>query len=168
MQFSIPFKVTSGASAGTYKTIAAIPIANTAGLRLRVRSIAIGPADAAPNDRNFNVALRRIASVSSGANSTTGTAINAVNVPKKDSGARNILGIADGSPAAYTNYTTEPTTYDTHPVWQDDYNDRGGIIKEWDERGAPKFLANQLLGLCVAPRAAFAGEVCGTIEVEEY
>lgn len=168
MQYSIPFKVTSGASAGTYKTVAALPIPNTAGLRLRVRSLTIGPADAAPNDRNFNVALRRIASVSSGANSTTGTAITAVNLPKKDTGQRNIFALADGTNVAYTNYTTEPTTYESNPVWQDDYNDRGGIIKEWDERGAPKFLANQLVGVCIAPRAAFTGEVSGTLEIEEY
>ena len=162
MFYSIPFKGTSGASAGTYKTMAAFNVPNTAGLRLRVRSISVGPADTAPNDRNWSAAIRRVASVSSGSAGTPGTSISAANVPKKDTSGPDC--IAGGG----TIYSAEPTTFETNPLWQDDCNDRGGIIKEWDQNGAPKALANQLIALCIAPRTANAAEISGTIEVEVY
>lgn len=162
MFYSIPFKGTTGSSAGTFKTMAAFNVPNTAGLRMRVRSVSIGPADTAPNDRNLSVAIRRVASVSSGSAGTPGTAISAANIPKKDTSGPDC--IAGGG----TIYTVEPATFETNPLWQDDFNDRGGIIKEWDQNGAPRAIHNQLIAVCVAPRTANAAEVSGTIEVEVY
>lgn len=162
MFYSIPFKGTTGASAGTYKTMAAVNVPNTAGLRIRVRAVSIGPADTAPNDRNWSVALYRVASVSSGSAGTPGTSIAAASIPKKDTSGPD--SIAGGG----TIYSAEPSTFEGNPLWQDDCNDRGGIIKEWDQNGAPKAIANQLMALRVAPRTANAAEISGTMEFEVY
>jgi len=140
----------------------AIIVPNTAGYRVRVRSVSVGPADTAPNDRNWSVALRRIASVSSGTAGTPGASITAANIPKKDTSGPD--SVATGA----TVYTVQPTTYEANPLWSDDCNDRGGIIKEWDQGGAPRAIHNQLIAICVTPRTANAAEINSTIEFEVY
>lgn len=162
MFYSIPFNnVATGASAGTFKTMAAAIVPDTAGRRIRVRALNIGPADAAAADRNIAVRIERIADVSVGTAGTS-TAISAANVPKKDTQSQD--SIASGA----VNYTVEPTTYETNPLWADEFNDRGGIIKEWDQNGAPKALQDQLIAVRCAPRTANASNVSGCLEIEVY
>lgn len=160
MRYSIPFSdLATGSSANAFVTLVAVILANTAGHRFRVRALAVGPADDAPDDKNVSVKLARTnnAGAASG-----GTAVTSANIPKKDSGSRDTIASAHLAPSG------EPTTYETNAVYQMDFNLRGGLMKEWNEIDAPIVNSNQTLGLLAAPRAASAARLSGTIEIEEF
>lgn len=162
MRYTLTFSdVATGATADTFKTLAALIVADTAGYRCRIRSIAIGPADDTPQDKSVAIKLARIADVSAGGAGTK-TAVAAGNLGKKDPGA------ADSIISGGRNYTAEPTAYETEPIWQCDVNCRGGLIKEWSAEDAPIATADMLLGLLAAPRDASAKQLSGTIEFEQF
>jgi hypothetical protein len=149
----------SGAVADTFKTVAALIAADTAGYRCRIRSLQIGPADDTPSDANIAVRLNCTDNAGAG---TPGASISGANIPKTD--PDSVDSVISGA----TGYTVEPTTYATQPLWQMDMNVRGGFIKEWDIESAPVVARNTTLGLLIAPRAASAQNVSGTIEFEVF
>jgi hypothetical protein len=160
MQYSLPFNnISTGAVADTFKSIAALIVANTVGHRARIRKLTVGFADDAPADRNVSIRLHRTNNATAG---TAGSTITTAAMPKKDSNS------IDSLMSAGLNYSAEPTTFETHPVWQDELNDRNGLVVEWDEEQAPKVTQNQTMGFTAAPRAAFASILSGTVEFEIY
>jgi len=163
MRFVLPIQnLDTGAVADTYVTLAALIAADTAGHRCRLRAICVGPSDDAPDDKNCSVQVIRIADVSAGTAGTK-TNVTAAAMPRPDSGQRD--GVITGG----LDYTVEPTTYETYPLWQMDFNIRSGFLKEWpDVDAAPQISRDQLLGFRFAPRAAAAVTVSGTIEFEEF
>jgi hypothetical protein len=160
MRYVLPFSdLATGASADTFKTLVALVLANTAGHRFRVRALSVGPSDDAPDDKNVAVRLARTDNTGA---ATGGSAVTAANIPKKDSLSRDTVATAVRGP------TAEPTTYETEPVYQMDFNIRGGLLKEWSDIDAPIVNRNQTLGLLAAPRAAAAVRLSGSIEIEEF
>jgi hypothetical protein len=153
--------IPSGAVADTFRTIASIIVANTTGHRFRVRSLSIGPSDDAPADLNASVKLARTNNATAGTPSST---VTAANMPKVDPGS------IDSLMTGGRNYSGgEPTTYETEPLFTEDFNIRGGFIKEWtDPDQMPKVTQNKTLGLLLAPRTAVAIRTSGTIEFEMY
>jgi len=162
-RYALPFEnISTSASASTYKTLAALLLADTAGLRIRLRSLAIAAA-ATPTDATLAVQLKRVADVSAGGAGTPNATITTANIPKADANQAN-------SPASGgTDYLTggvEPSTYETNALFQMEFNSRGGLIKEWPPSEGPMLNADQLLGLLVTNRAAAAVAVSGTLEFE--
>ncbi len=159
MRFSAPFdNVASGAVADTYKTLAALVAADTAGYRCRLRSLTVGPADDAPADLNVSLKINRVDDVSAGG---AGTA-TAVTPAPKDSLSRAAVITAGKA------HSAEPTTYNTVPLWECEINLRNSLIKEWGADDAPVINRDQLLGLLVAPRTAAAATLSGVLEFEEF
>ena len=162
MKFSLPFNdIATGAVADTFKTMAAIIVANTAGHRVRVTSLCCGPSDDAPGDRNIAIQLKRIASIAAGTAGTAGTTLTSAQVPKKETASRDTIVTAK------LDYSVAPTTYETYPVFEMEFNDRGGFIKEFGDDG-PVFEKDQLCGILASPRTAAAVRISGNIEFEEF
>jgi len=162
MRYAVHFTdVPSGAVADTFKTIAALIAADTAGYRCRLRSLQVGPADDAPADLNVALQLQRVDDVSAGGAGTANS--NPTPVPK-DSLARAAV-ISAGED--YVTGGVEPTTYG-NPLWQIDINRRNSVIKEWGVEDAPVINRDQLLGLLAAPRTAAAVRLSGALEFEEF
>lgn len=155
--------VATGAVADTYKTVASIIVPDTAGVRARIRSIRIASSDDTPTDKPVRVRIIRIADVSNGTAGTAATSISAANIPKLDPAGP----VATFS--AKLDYSVEPTTFETDALWQDAFNDRGGIDKTFCEEDArPSGIADQLLAVQVAPSTAAAIKTSGGINVEVY
>jgi hypothetical protein len=66
------------------------------------------------------------------------------------------------------SYAAEPTAYATYPPFTLGVHTQGGFIKEWDEDSAPALDGGNVLGILIAPRAAAAVRVSGTMEFETY
>lgn len=161
--WTIPFNnVSTGNNADTADTMVSAIVPDTAGSRIRVRAISIGAATDSPTDVPFGVKLQRIADVSAGAAGTAGSSITAANIPKHDSLQ------ADAPCSAGIAYTAEPTTYETHALWQTEMNARDSLIKEWLPDEAPVASRDQLMGLLVTPRTAVALIVSGSMTVESF
>jgi hypothetical protein len=153
--------VATGAVADTIKTMLSIIVADTAGHRCALRGLNVGFADDAPADRNVAIQIKRIEDVSAGTAGTK-TAVAVADIAKMDPGS--IAPLMSGG----RNYTVEPTAYDAEELFAQDLNDRGGIVKEWDFEDAPKFIADQLCGLCAAPRTANAATLSGGLLFQMY
>lgn len=159
MFYTVPAAdVATTGSADTFKTIAAILVADTAGHRARLRRLTIGFADNTPADAQVSFQVKRILDVSAGGAGTS----TAVTPGKVDPGTPASLV------SAGKNFTVEPTAYETDPLWTDDLNTRGGVVIEWNEDDAPRVTQDMLLGVLAAPRAAAAQQVTVTMEVEQY
>jgi len=159
MIFRLPFNdLASGSSADAFKTLAAVIAANTTGHRGRLLAFSIGPADDAPVDENACVRINRTN------NAGAGTAGSSPTLAKNDPGSRASVFTAG------RDYSAEPTTYETEPLVNQDFNLRGGYAWKWngDFKTQIVFGINQTLGLLVAPRTANARRFSGWIEVEEY
>ena len=162
MFYSLTFNdVATGAAADTFKTLAALIAADTAGHRCRLRALNVGPADDGPSDLNVELKIARIADVSAGGAGTT-TAVTAANMGRPESVQRD--GVITGG----RNYTVEPTAYETEPLWTHGMNIRGGFFKEWGVEEAPVLETDQILGLLAAPRSAAAIRLSGTLIYEEF
>ena len=161
MHWKLAFSdVASGAVADTFKTIAAMVCADSAENRVRLRSLNLGPTDDAPVDLNLGVRILRIADVSAGTSGTY-SSVSTSSIAKVNSFQTNSLA------SGRIDYSAEPTTYETEPLWEHSFNARGGFIKEWSREGGPVIEADQLLGVLVAPRTASAIRVSGTLEFED-
>ena len=162
MKYSYEFDdIPTGPTADLLKTFMQIIVADTAGLRCRIRSVALGPADNTASDENVVVKLKRINDVSAGGAGTAGTTISVANVIKKD----RLIG--DSPASVKLNYSSEPTTYEASG-WTIGVNGRGGFIKEWSEEDAPVIGQDQAIGLLVAPRSTIAVRLSGSIEWESF
>lgn len=162
MKFSLPFEdIATGAVADIFKTLAALKVPDVVGNRCRVRALIIGFSKPSPDDQPVAIVMSRIADRSAGASGTS-TAVTAANMPKKDPDSIDSLVTGE------RDYSVEPSSFAAENIFADEINDRGGIIKEWDEEGAPKFTRDQLCAIRAAPRRALAAEVTGTIEFEIY
>lgn len=162
--YTCPFdNIPTGAVADTYKTIAIIQVADTAGSRIRATKVVAGPADDTPADKTIGLRIMRVADVSAGSAGGGGTTIAAGSVPKKDAAAPD-------SPASLRiGPTSEPSTFEANPLWLGAMNDRGGIIDVWSEDSdKPHATQDQLLALQGAPRTAAAVRISGSIEFELY
>jgi hypothetical protein len=158
-KFVVPFdNVATGAAADTYKTMAAIRVADTAGHRVRLRALHVGPADDAPVDKCLAIKISRVADVSAGGAGTS----TAVTPAKKDVASTAALA------SAGKNYTVEPTTYETEALWQGAINSRGAISMVWSADDAPVVGQDALVGVLMAPRDAAAVTVSGSLEFEEF
>jgi hypothetical protein len=60
----------------------------------------------------------------------------------------------------------EPTAYADRPLYAMEFNDRTGLIQEWDPDDAPVFRRDQVAGILIAPRQAAAVRTSGVIEFE--
>lgn len=150
--------VVSGAVADTFKTLMALIVANTAGHRLRLRSLSVGPSDDTPLDLPVAVRVNRTNNAAAG---TVGSSQTTAQVAKTDPDSRDALSTVGLS------YSAEPTTYEAYPQFQMDFNLRGGFIKEWSAEDAPRAKQNQTLGILVAPRTAAAVRVTISAEFED-
>ena len=163
MQFSLTFNdIPTDAVANTVKTMALLIAPDVAGNRFRLRSLTVGFSEDTPDDQPIAIAIKRIADRSAGTAGTAGATVTGANMPKKDPGSINSL--ITGA----TDFSVEPTSYATENIWSDDINDRGSVIKEWDEENAPKFTQDMACGLLAAPRQSIASRVTGTLEFELY
>jgi len=171
MIYTLPFdNIACGAVADTYNTIAAAKVDNTAGHRIRIRRLTIGPADDTPDDRDIAVQLKRVDLSASGASAgTAASTITSANIPKFD---------LDAVAAPFTGYVdflsgtgaAEPSTYETNPPFQDAFNTRKGLNKEWAIDDADMIIVpqNYLVGILLAPRAALAMVFSGEMVVEWF
>jgi len=157
-QFVVPFDdLSTGAVADTFKTMAAVQAADTAGYRCRIRKITVGPAADTPVDRNVAIILQRVDDVSAGGSGTK----TAATPTQKDS--LSAAAVCAGG----VNYTAEPTVYGTD-LFAIEMNLRNSLVMEWTPEDAPIVNRDQLIGLLVAPRSANAESVSGCIEFEEF
>jgi len=149
----------TSAVADDYETAISIIVADTAGHRVRLRSLQVGQSDDSPTDENYSVRITRADRTGDG---TAGSTIAAANVPKVDPSSLDCIATVGLA------YTVEPSTLDTEESWAIECNSRGGFIKEWEPDMA--IIANQDTILCVqiAPRAAAAIQLSGTIEFETF
>jgi len=145
----------TGAVADTYKTFVGVKAANTTGYRLRLRSLFVGPTVDSPVDRNVGVKVARTNNAADG----TGTAQTPE--PKSNQLRASVM-------TAKVDYSAEPTTYDTPPLWAAGMNLRGAILKEWAPEDAPCVGPNETLGVLIAPRSANAERLTVAVEYEEY
>jgi hypothetical protein len=164
MRYSLPFDdVPTGTVDNTYKTAAALIVADTVGHRCRITAVRFNGADDAPPDLNVGVQIKRIADNSAGAAGTK-TVVSAANMPKKDPGSIDSL-VSGG-----VNYTVEPTTYEGQAIYQGGFNARGGRDIRFDEQDgeSPVAIADQTLGLLVCPRGTTAIRLSGVISFETF
>ncbi len=151
----------TGTVADTLKTMAQVLVADTIGLRVRIRSVSIGPADNAASDENIVVKCKRINDVSAGSAGTAAATVATTAVVKGDT-------LQPDSPASFkTDYSVEPTTYEPSSYTMA-ANGRGGFIKEWAPEDAPVVGRDQAFGVLVAPRSTTAVRVSGCIEFESF
>ena len=154
--------IASGVVAQTYKTLAAIVAAATAGHRAALLAVNIGCSDNSPVDESFNLQVQRVEDVSAGGAGTT-TAVSAAQMARPDSYE------VDGNITGGHTYTAEPTTYDaTYPLFNHEFNTRGGFFKEWSFESAPKIDNDQLIGILITPRVATARNFSGSLTFQEY
>ena len=148
--------VASGAVADTFKTLAAVIAADTAGHRARLVSLAAGTADDTPQDKNVCVRLIRTD------NTAAGTPGSSPTPAKLDTDSRaSVL-------TAGINYSAEPTSLESTPVFAVDFNLRGGLLKEWAPDDAPVLNKNQTLCVQAAPRTPNAATLTITLVYEEF
>jgi len=152
--------VASSGTADDELTVAALLVADTAGHRIRIRSLAVGPADNTPSDSTLLVALKRVEDISAGSAGTPQTSVAAADIARQstDDVATIITGGIDYQ-------TLEPSVYDARALWMMGFNARGAVVKEWGDQG-PVFEQDQLAGLIVVPRAAAVSRVSGCLEFE--
>lgn len=158
--YTIPFNdLSTSASADTFKTMVSAIVPNTAGLRVRIREVVAACADDTPGDTTLAARVMRTAA--GGAQGTAGATIAAASVPKADKGG------PDSIASCGRDYSTDPT-YDTEPLWQTEFNSRGGLAKNWGPDDAPVVAANMVGGLALAPRNAAARKVSGSMTFETF
>ena len=165
MRFKVEFDdISSGAVADTYKTIAAIRAADTAGYRCFVSGLIIGPSEDAPADLNYSARLMRVDDVSAG---SAGTAGSSPTPEKVDSLSRAAVITAG---LDYITGGAEPSTYSTTGMFQLPLNRRNSFEGIWPTYDLSPMIVNrdQLAGLLVAPRTAAAVAVSGVIEFTEF
>lgn len=163
VRYALTFNaIDTGNVAGTFKTMAALIIANTAGLgRVRLRSLQLACAEDTGDmgDKLIAVQVKRIDGVTT--SGTSGSTVSAANMPKMDPDCDR-----DAPASGALNYSAEPTTYETEPLWQFEFHMRTGFIKYWDAEDAPHIHIDSILGVLCAPRDAVAVKVSGTLEFE--
>lgn len=158
MRYRLTFNdLALSSSADAFKTLLGIVAANTAGYRGRLCAFVIGHSDDAPVDENACVRINRTSNAGAGTPGATPTPA------KVDPNSRASIMTAG------RDYSAEPTTYETEPLVNVDFNLRAGFAwKESDPDKMIKFGINQTLGLLAAPRTANARRVSGWLEYEEY
>ena len=155
--------VAGGAIAETYKTQAAMLVADTAGLRARLIGFGIGVSDDAPTDKPLSCRINRIDDISAGgAGVRTSIAVGDV---FKWGSSRQPNSPASGE----ITFTTEPTVYIASPNFgpQWEINDRGLLMLP----GSFAPIAceqDQLVGLLLAPRNAVAIRTSGFLMWEAF
>ena len=153
--------ISTGAVADTYKTMAAVLTGDTAGYEIRLRAVIIGVSLDAPADLQVSMKVNRIADISAGGAGTPDSSIAAANLARPRSGSR------DGVSTFGYDYSAEPTTYETNPHYQIDFNLRGGHTKEWGIEDGIIGGQDMLVGILMAPRTANAAVISGTVIWEE-
>lgn len=149
------YDIPSGAVVDTFKTIAALKTANTAGHRGRLRKVTIGGAGQTPQD--IQMALR----ISKTDNTADGTGDNALTVAKLD--AADIASVM----TAKSDYSVEPTTVSATPFLETGFNARGTPVFEWAPGEGPLWGINETLVLQVAPGEATAVPLAFSLEWDE-
>jgi len=157
--FKITFDDFASGVTDAYKTAAAVVANDDDKARFRIRSIDVGPSDDVPPDANLSVILNRIADLSAGTVGVS-TGITAANLQRSNVNSQDPLATGE------TDYSTEPTTFETDPVWQMDINAHAGLPKFFDKKTAPVINRDQLIGIRVASRTGTAIKCSGTIEFE--
>lgn len=147
--------IASGAVVGTYKTMAIIKAANTAGHRGRLRAIVLGFNDEAAQDINMALRIARTNNAGDG----TGTA---------QTPAQLDPGMRATDLTAKINLTAEPTTYESTFLFEGGLNSRGAFSFAWPVDKAPLWGINQALGLLVSPGEAVAVKMAGALYFEQY
>lgn len=161
--YTLPFDdIATGVVANSFKTAAAIIVADTIGHRVRLQSFYVGPADDTPLDHNIAIQIARIADVSTGTTGS-GVAVTSANMPKHDPGSVDCLA------SGVVNYSTEPTVFETKELWIGGMNMRGGLIVEhFDDDDKYIATRDMLLAIRIAPRSTTALRVSGALKFEVY
>jgi hypothetical protein len=163
-KYTMPWNaVSSSAGNNTFKTIAGVLAADAVGDQFRITKLVIGSAKGAPADGVIAVRIMRIEDVLGGTFGTAGvhyTEVGAAAIGKKDP-----LSILSPVTGAHT-FTSEPITYDTSVLYAMEFNDRTGLIQEWDPDDAHIFRRNNFAGILIAPRTGIANFTSGVIEFE--
>jgi len=143
-----------------YKTAVAVIANDDDQARFRITSVTVGPSDNTPPDANLSVVLHRIADVSGG---TAGTAAATI-----ASGAIQRANVNSQDPlaSAKTEYSAEPTVYESEVLYIMDFNAHAGLPREFDRRNAPVINRDQHIAIRVASRTGTAIRCSGTIEFE--
>lgn len=147
--------IASGAVVGTYKTLAIIKAANTAGHRGRLRAVKLGFNDEAAQDINMAARIARTNNAGDG----TGTA---------QTPAQLDPGMRATDLTAKINLSAEPTTYESTFLFEGGLNSRGSLFFSWPVDKAPLWGINQALGLLVSPGEAVAVKLAGSLWFEQY
>lgn len=148
------YDVPTGAVVDTFVSLMGIKAADTAGHIARLCSISVGGGGQAAQDLQCSLRLARTDNTADG----TGTAV----VPTKhdpNSPASNLT--------AKETYTVEPTALESTYLWEDGFNARGTIIKEWAAGKGPLWGKNQTLVLQATPGDTTAITLDITMEYEE-
>ena len=153
--------IATGASANTYKTMAAILASATAGYKARIRELVIVVSLDAPADLQVSLKVNRIADVSAGGAGTADSSIAASALARPNTDDR------DGVTTFGYDYSVEPTTYETNAHYLVDFNLRGGHTKVWGVEDSIYINNDMLIGILMAPRTAAAATISGTVVWEE-
>ena len=137
------------ATGDTFTTVLALITANTAGYRLWLHSLEIGPGEGTPVDKCARVRIQRINGITAAGTPASTIATSAIS--KADFGSIDSLASAGIN---YGGGANEPTTFETNAPFEMNYNTRGGLMKEWSFAGSPKILQNSILACRVAPEDA--------------
>ena len=162
MDYIIPFEnLDLGGSADTFQTLVAAILADTVGYKAALMELSVFPSDDTPLEKINALQLKRIDDVSAGS-SGTGTAVTPVPM-MSDQQASIITGRVD--------FTVEPTTYHTVPLWVAGEYEKWGIIKTWHDPDLTKHpcaLRDQLLGLLASARDATPLILTGYLHMREF
>lgn len=150
------YDIATGAVVDTYRTLGAVVAADTTAFIGRVRSITIGGGGNVAQDIQVSVRLVRTDNTAAGTPASTP-------IPTKldpNTLASNMTTGIDYSGG-------EPTALEGTNLWEDGFNARGSIIKEWAPGKGPIFGKNQTLVLQATPGTANAVTLVFAIEWDE-
>ena len=161
MIYTVPFHaVALSGTLNTFKTVAEIIVPATA--RCAIVRVAMGPADATPDDQDVVLKIAR----NSGTLGTGGTAIAAAAIPKSEPAGRDALCSARVAP------TGEPATYEANGDFMLSFNDRGGIDHPFmTEDQEPKVVGGATVSfglLACSMKTGTARVVSGYVAFREY
>ena len=148
----------TGSTANAFITLLGLKLPAGTGNRARLRKLVVGGGGVAPQDVQVSLRLRRTNNTTDG----TSTPLNVNTIGKADPNA-----LASVMAAVGTNYSAEPTTYETGTLGIGALNSRGTLVMEWGPDEAPIWGPSQTLGLEAAPGSATATTLDVMAEWEE-
>ncbi len=149
----------TGSSAGAYKTVLNLKMANTAGHRGRLRKVVVSGGVDTPQDIQVGIKVDISDNTGDGTSASSPPSVGTIQ-------SHDGLQRASAVDAIGWNFSAEPTTYAGQPNGGS-FNTRGDLVLDWAPGEGPIWGKNQALGILGAPGVATAAKLVALIEWEE-